>query len=73
MLNQHIEVVEMDYSDMSVLTGDVAPADCAHHWIIATAEGPISLGTCKLCGECREFSNSPEAHFSDQYLTKDTR
>lgn len=32
----------------------------AHHWMIAMAEGPISLGTCKYCGETREFYNVHE-------------
>ena len=31
---------------------------CAHHWIIETADGPVSKGECQLCGENREFSNS---------------
>ena len=31
---------------------------CAHHWIIETADGPVSKGECQLCGEEREFSKS---------------
>ena len=31
---------------------------CAHHWLIETADGPVSKGECQLCGEEREFSNS---------------
>ncbi len=31
---------------------------CAHHWVIETATGPVSKGKCQLCGEEREFSNS---------------
>ena len=31
---------------------------CAHHWIIETADSPVSKGECQLCGEEREFSNS---------------
>jgi hypothetical protein len=30
---------------------------CCHYWIIGVADGPVSNGTCKLCGEKREFSN----------------
>ncbi len=33
-------------------------AQCAHHWIIETPNGPISKGKCQLCGEEREFNNS---------------
>ncbi len=30
---------------------------CLHHWIIDVANGPVSKGKCRLCGEEREFSN----------------
>ena len=39
----------------------IAPAvrqDCAHYWVIESANGPTSRGTCKFCGEQREFRNS---------------
>jgi hypothetical protein len=36
-----------------------APA-CAHHWIIASPEGAMSLGRCKRCGVEKEFPNSAE-------------
>ncbi len=32
---------------------------CPHHWIIETSHGPTSKGVCRLCGEEREFANSP--------------
>ncbi len=34
--------------------------DCMHHWVIERANGPISKGTCRVCGEEREFNNSVE-------------
>jgi hypothetical protein len=37
-----------------------ARAACVHVWDIATAAGPISPGTCRFCGEYREFANSSE-------------
>lgn len=33
-------------------------AHCAHHWVIAVPNGPISEGTCQRCGHLREFLNS---------------
>ena len=33
---------------------------CAHHWVIAVPNGPISEGTCQRCGQVRDFSNSAE-------------
>ncbi|OGD87748.1 hypothetical protein A3D81_01645 [Candidatus Curtissbacteria bacterium RIFCSPHIGHO2_02_FULL_40_17] len=34
----------------------------AHHWTIASPKGATSIGTCKLCGEEREFNNSASIH-----------
>ena len=31
---------------------------CTHHWVIDSANGPVSRGVCKLCQEVREFGNS---------------
>ena len=33
---------------------------CAHHWVIAVPNGPISEGVCQRCGQVREFNNSAE-------------
>ena len=32
--------------------------NCAHHWVIESANGPLSEGICLRCGEKREFKNS---------------
>ena len=34
---------------------------CCHHWVIQTAEGPLSEGVCQLCHATREFKNSVES------------
>ena len=31
---------------------------CQHHWLIDPPNGPTATGTCRLCGETREFPNS---------------
>lgn len=33
---------------------------CPHHWIIETSQGSTSKGVCRLCGEERDFANSPD-------------
>ena len=33
-------------------------AECKHHWMIESPNGPTSLGVCKICGERSEFNNS---------------
>ena len=35
-------------------------AHCAHYWVIAVPNGPISEGKCQRCGHVREFNNSAE-------------
>ena len=34
---------------------------CRHHWVIEPANGPWSMGECRLCGERRSFTNNPDA------------
>ncbi|MDA1129766.1 MAG: helix-turn-helix transcriptional regulator [Chloroflexi bacterium] len=31
---------------------------CAHYWVIAVPNGPISEGVCQRCGNLGEFQNS---------------
>jgi hypothetical protein len=31
---------------------------CHHFWVIEVANGPSSVGTCKYCGEKKEFLNA---------------
>lgn len=31
---------------------------CHHFWVIDVANGPSSKGTCKYCGEKKEFLNA---------------
>ncbi len=42
------------------VTAEVEAPACAHHWIIASPEGAMSLGRCKRCGLEKEFPNSAE-------------
>ena len=34
---------------------------CRHHWLIQPADGPVSRGVCRICGETREFKNYVES------------
>ena len=31
---------------------------CCHHWVIETANGPVSWGVCQICHVGKEFQNS---------------
>ncbi|MCS7206611.1 MAG: hypothetical protein NZ951_01555 [Dehalococcoidia bacterium] len=35
----------------------VAEGGCRHKWVLEIPNGPTSRGTCRLCGEVREFRN----------------
>ena len=58
-----LEVVERVKGSTSIRGGGVesevlreAPA-CLHQWVIDAPAGRSSEGTCRLCGEKREFQN----------------
>jgi hypothetical protein len=36
----------------------VEPEGCHHYWIIEVANGPSSVGRCKICGKKKEFLNA---------------
>ncbi|MFC1941669.1 hypothetical protein ACFLWU_00430 [Chloroflexota bacterium] len=36
------------------VTGD----QCHHFWTIEIANGPVSKGICKICGETKDFLNT---------------
>jgi hypothetical protein len=42
--------------------------DCVHHWVIDPPNGAVSQGSCKSCGEKKEFRNSFE--YSSWYGNK---
>ncbi len=31
---------------------------CRHYWVIEVANGPVSRGQCKYCGERKDFLNA---------------
>ena len=43
---------------------------CTHAWEIETADGPMSVGRCRNCGEQGEFQNFIDA---DQYESGATK
>ena len=42
----------------TVELSDQNESECSHHWSIESPNGPTSYGTCRLCGENREFKIS---------------
>ena len=57
----------------------LSPADdtlpsCQHHWVIQDGDGPVSTGTCRLCGAFKEFRNYLEAsHWGDDRSRTESR
>ena len=55
-----------EIEDTSTATAPV----CCHHWVIQPADGPVSIGSCQICGESREFKNYVEsATWGDSRIT----
>lgn len=51
-------------------TSGATTAVCRHHWVIQPADGPVSNGSCRICGESREFKNYVEsATWGDSRIT----
>ncbi len=48
--------------DVSEEVQSVEVQTCCHHWEIEPAEGPVSLGVCRICHESKEFKNSIESY-----------
>ena len=40
---------------------EAAVEACRHHWVIQPADGPVSNGSCQICGENRQFENYVES------------
>lgn len=45
---------------MAKAAAEVMMTGCAHHWVLGSPSGAVSLGVCKRCGAEREFSTAPE-------------
>jgi hypothetical protein len=49
--------------------GTAATQWCRHHWLIETPNGVTSWGTCRQCGEQRQFMNSAsDAFWEGEYI-----
>lgn len=54
-------IVQEAHEPAATSAADPAAApECAHHWVIASPNGAMSLGKCKICGKEKEFPNSAE-------------
>ncbi len=54
-------VIEKDSAENMVaqaLLEEQTEPTCRHHWVIETANGPVSWGVCQVCLERKEFRNS---------------
>jgi hypothetical protein len=49
----------------AAVTTVVEAPSCQHHWRIESPRGALSKGTCKRCGEEREFRNSTDYVWDD--------
>ena len=65
----------MNNDQLSTLSpSDAIAPSCQHHWVIQEADGPISVGLCRECGEIKEFKNYLEAsHWGDDKSRSESR
>ena len=45
-------------NEENVLDENLSEDTCAHFWDIEPANGPSSQGTCRNCGETKDFFNA---------------
>ena len=65
MVNQQLFVPDVVEENVPV---------CRHHWVIQAATGPVSFGSCRLCGRAKEFKNYVEAsHWGDDKVGSNAR
>jgi len=55
-------------AEAEATTEAVVEGGCVHHWVIDPPNGAVSQGSCKSCGEKKEFRNSFE--YSSWYGNK---
>ena len=55
---QFIKTGELNRPGKPNLLKDKDGKHHAHYWSIEAANGPLSPGTCKLCGKVQRFTNS---------------
>jgi len=48
----------MNTKNIAVTSEPEVTNGCFHYWKIESANGPVSIGVCKFCGEKKEFYNS---------------
>ena len=51
---------QADQGEVFALEATQKRSGCQHHWVIEPPAGPVSKGTCRSCGEERDFPNYQE-------------
>ena len=54
------EAIDVENTAVETTAVETTPG-CCHHWVIQPADGPVSNGSCQVCGETREFKNYVES------------
>jgi len=59
-----VDAKQADQNELLALKATQEQSACQHHWVIDPPEGPVSKGTCRSCGEEREFLNYTERPYN---------
>ena len=66
--SQHIVVSPSLFKPQKPTIPREIKSACRHYWVIEPANGPISKGVCRFCGEIREFKNSVGEEPHEEYV-----
>ena len=61
-----VDTRQDDQDELLLLEASQDPSACQHHWVLDSPTGLVSKGTCRSCGEEREFPNYIEGHWINQ-------
>ena len=52
-----VNTKQADHHELFGLEATQRRSACLHYWMLDSPDGPVSKGTCRSCGEERDFPN----------------
>ena len=59
-----VDTTQADQHELVALGATQERSTCQHHWVVDPPAGPVSKGTCRSCGEGRDFPNHIEVRWN---------
>ena len=61
-----VDMKQADQHELFALEETQERSGCQHYWVLAPPEGPVSTGSCRSCGEERDFPNYIQGRYNNQ-------